>query len=203
MPQTLLALLALSLAALLSFNQQRVTTRSYETMISQELELAASGAMMHAMEFIAARSFDENSTPGGIDANQRLPEAPGHLSNENRFGVWDRGFAGCDLMRPHRTPRCDDVDDLDGLQNVPVWITLASGDSLQFEVDVDVTYVADADIQTPSESPTFHKRVVLQARSPLLDHLPGNLIEIERVVSYDPLRADAQYENDRGHALDY
>ena len=201
MPQTLLALLALSLAALLALNQQRVTSRSYETMISDELELAASGAIMHAMELIAARPFDEYSTPDGIDDRRRLPEEPNHMSTPSHFGSDDRGSAGCDLMRPANTPDCDDGDDLDGLRDQEVWLRLATGDSLQFFVDVDVDYVADDDLETPSASRTLHKMVTLRARSTALGRSTP-LVEIERVVSYDPVRADAEYESVKGHPLD-
>ena len=203
MPQTLLALLALVLAALLSFTQQRATSRSYQTMVTNELEMAASGTMMHAMELIAARAFDENSTPDGIDANLALPESPVQMTAYSHFGALDRGASGCDLMRPINTPDCDDVDDLDGLRDIPVWLNLASGDSIRFDVDVDVFYVMDDDLADSTHVRTLHKRVVLQARSPHLDYLPGNLLEIERVVSYDPIRADAEYEADRGVPLDY
>ena len=203
MPQTLLALLALVLAALLSFTQQRATSRSYQTMVTNELELSASGTMMHAMELIAARAFDENSTPEGIDANTLLPELANQMSVYAHFGENDRGDAGCDLMRPINTPDCDDVDDLDGLRDVAVWLNLASGDSIRFDVDIDVSYVADTSLATPSAVRTLHKRVVLHARSPHLDYLPGNLLEIERVISYDPVRADAEYEAETGNPLDY
>ena len=42
MPQSLLGLLALTLASIISFNQQRVTHSSYKATIRDELELAAS-----------------------------------------------------------------------------------------------------------------------------------------------------------------
>ena len=203
MPQTLLALLALSLAALLAFNQQRVTSQAYQTMVSDELELAASGALIHAMELITARSFDERSTPGGIDAQARLPETPDHMSASDQFGATDRGSAGCDLMRPITTPNCDDVDDVDGLRDVPIWLRLASGDSLQFMVDADVYYVADSDVQTPSSERTLHKMVILRARSPQLPNSRNDLVTLQRVVSYDPIRADATYEQETGHPMDY
>ena len=54
MPQSLLGLLALTLASLISFNQQRITQQSYKSTIRDELELAASGTAQHVMEMIAA-----------------------------------------------------------------------------------------------------------------------------------------------------
>ena len=49
MPQTLLALLALVLASLLTFNQQRLTLRSHDNLVVDELELAAAGTLNTAI----------------------------------------------------------------------------------------------------------------------------------------------------------
>lgn len=194
MPQTLLALFALGLAALIGFNQQRVTSRSYQTMIENEVELASSGTLMHVMEMIAARSFDEQSTPSRIYERQQVPEDSTHFSMGSQFGVTDRGSQGCDLMRPGQTPACDDVDDLDGLRRQRVYLPLASGDSLGFDLDVNVFYVSGHDMETPSADRTRHKKVVVTARSINLPDHANNIVILERVVSYDPVKAEAEFE---------
>ena len=82
MPQSLLGLLALTLASIISFNQQRVTHSSYKATIRDELELAASGTAQHVMEMIAARSFDEVSTPEKIFNAGAVPQ--GHAFTRAR-----------------------------------------------------------------------------------------------------------------------
>ena len=78
MPQTLLALLAMILASVLSFNQQRGALSNYDHMIGNEIEMAASGALMTVLEFVGARSFDERTTPEGIASDgATLPLDPG------------------------------------------------------------------------------------------------------------------------------
>lgn len=190
MPQSLLALLALALASLIGFNQQRLTQKAYKNTIRDEVHLAASGTAQHVMELIAARSYDEVSTPDKIYQAGAVPYGAALFSRLDQFG----GGADCDLMQPSLTPGCDDLDDLDGIRDAPAYARLSDGRRLDFSVDVDVTYVDDPGSQTPSISPTLHKRVDLTLRSDQLA-LSGESIEISRVVSYDPVAADAQMES--------
>lgn len=195
MPQTLLGLLGLSLVTLLSVNQQRVTTQGYQNRLHDEYDLAASGVMMHVMELIASRSFDESTTPERIDATNRVPEHPSEFTHRWQFGT----SADCDLERPTLTPECDDVDDLDGIRNQAVYARLRGDKTLPFEVSIDVHYVDDADLETPVPYRTKNKRVILTAESPLR---PGvELVRLERVVSYDPIKAEADFETAMGRTI--
>lgn len=202
MPQTLLALLALVLASFLSFNQQRLTVRSYQTMVSSELELAATGLASNVIEMIGARSFDENTTPEKIDAAGGLvPQSPLSFSTPGSFGM----LGECDLLSPADTPGCDDVDDVHGDDWRAVPVDLAHGRSLDFEVRTQVYYVASTESMVPTSIPTLHKRVVMDIRT---DHVPGateGIIRVTRVLSYDPIKAEMDYENsglaDLGTAL--
>lgn len=192
MPQTLLGLLGLSLVTLLSVNQQRVTTQGYQNRLNDEYDLAASGVMMHVMELIASRSFDEYSTPGAIESSGRVPERPSEFTHRSGFGAAGRGSAGCDLERPANTPDCDDVDDLDGIENQRVFARLRGDKTLPFDVSIDVFYVDDDNLEAPVSFRTKNKRVILTAESPLR---PGvELVRLERVVSYDPVKAEADFE---------
>lgn len=196
MPQTLLGLLGLSLVTLLSVNQQRVTTQGYEARLHDEYDLAASGVMMHVMELIAARSFDENTTPGAIQAANAVPQHANEFSVPASFGT----EAPCDLERPTLTPSCDDIDDLDGIDGQLVEARLRGDRTLPFNVSIDVYYVADADLEAPVSFRTKNKRVVLTAESPLR---PGvELVRLERVVSYDPVKAEADFERETGEYID-
>ena len=189
MAQTLLAMLALVLASLVSFNQQRNAASNYEVMVQNEVEMAASGTILHIMELIASRSFDERSTPEGIYARNYLPEYDDDFLDAGQFGQVDQGAAGCDLLEPFQTPDCDDVDDPSGLENQLVTAELSTGRELPFSVSVDVLYVHDSgDI---SGTPTRHKLVTVRADS---DFLPHGEISIQRVISYDPVKAEMEYE---------
>ena len=192
MPQTLLALLAMILATLVSFNQQRNAVMTYEAMLDNEIEMAATGVFMHVMELIGGRSFDERTTPEGIHAAGTLPLDPAaDFSAAGRFGSYDRGSSGCDLEKAYVTPDCDDIDDLDGIRNAIVSARFDMNRSLDFEIDIDVDYVTDAAFQVASSVPTRHKRVVVWARNPFL---PYGEIVLERVYSYDPIKAEMDYE---------
>ncbi len=195
MPQTMLGLLALVLASLVSYNQQRNSVSNYQSMIQNEVEMAATGTMTHVLELIGSRSFDESSTPDGIHASQQVPELDEHFTAGSRFGGHDRGQNGCDLMEPFRTPECDDVDDVDGIRNQSVVTQISDGRTIALNVDLDVDYVNDDSTHSISTRRTRHKLVTLTAESPLLRY--GG-ITIERVFSYDPIKDEAEFEQVHG-----
>jgi hypothetical protein len=88
------------------------------------------------------------------------------------------------------------VDDLDGIEGQRVYARLRGDKTLPFDVSIDVYYVDDDNLEVPVSHRTKNKRVVLTAESPLR---PGvELVRLERVVSYDPVKAEADYENVHG-----
>lgn len=200
MPQTLLALLALMLASLLTLNQQRLTLRSQTNAVTDEIELAAAGLASEIVAFIEARSFDENSTPDAIHSAQKVPASSTEFQQAAAFGAADRGDAGCNLLLPALTPECDDVDDLDGIDWTPATIGLAHDRTLDFEVRTAVYYVDDPKSMVKASGRTLHKRVVIDVRSPYVegDEADG-LLRLTRVVSYDPIKAEMDYENTPGY----
>lgn len=193
MPQTLLGLFALVLASLVTFNQQRLTQQSYRNTIRDEVAIAAAGTAQHIIEMVGARSFDQESTPQEVFNAWGVPTSAGEFTRAAYFAA-DRGNAGCDLMDPGNTPLCDDVDDVHGLRGVPVEARLSDGRSLPFTADLDVFYVASAEATAASADPTLHKRVELTLRSPLLPDLTNGVMKVSRVISYDPMKADADME---------
>lgn len=199
MPQTLLALLALTLSSVLVLNQQRITTQGRQQMLSDEIELAASGLASDILEMIGARSFDEHSTPDAILALQHVPTVAANFSSPASGGALDRGANGCDLLMPLNTPQCDDVDDVSGLGWQPVDVELAGGRTLPFEVRVTVHYVTDPGSVAVSSTRTLHKRVTLDLRS---RHLTGDgsqgHVSLTRVMSYDPVKAALDFERVHG-----
>ncbi len=195
MGQTLLAILALVLASLVSFNQQRNSISNYENMVQNEIEMAAAGTIMHILEFAGSRSYDDHSTPGVMYSRNYLPKYDDDFVALDAFGAADRGGSGCDLMQPFQTAQCNDVDDLDGLRAVPVNAELSTGQSLPFTVDIDVEYVMDREATQSSDESTLHKLVTVTAHS---DYLPQGEVSIQRVVSYDPVKAELDYESVHG-----
>ena len=198
MPQTLLALLALVLASLLVFNQQRLATQAQTRMVTDEMELAASGLVSDVMEFAEARSFDEATTVVAIRASGVVPTNTSTFTAAGQFGAADRGATGCNLLRPGLTLACDDVDDLSGLTWVPIEIDLADNRRVPFTVRIAVTYVLDATTQTASSVPTRHKRVSIDVRSPFVRRGTSNVMHITRVISYDPIKTEKDYEDVHG-----
>lgn len=202
MPQTLLAVLALVLASVVTLNQQRLRVRAHQTMVEEEMELAATGTSMNILELVAARSFDETTTPEGMEGESRLapPTRPDGFARPNRFG-WS---GQCDLQFPVNTPGCDDVDDLhmSGRDEwVPVRVGLSGGNWLDFTAYVTVDYVTGVGGETPSSDPTLFKRVTLRMRSDLVDEGQRDILELRRVVAYDPVKAEYDYEQRYGRAM--
>ena len=193
MPQTMLGLLALVLASFVAFNQQRLTQQSYRAALRDEVEIAASGTAQHIVEMIAARSFDEQSSPARVFQSGGVPTAATEFTGAGSF-TGDRGTLGCNLMDPSSTPLCDDVDDATGLRNIAVEARFSDGRTLPFTADIDVVYVTSPGATTVSSTPTLHKRVDVTIRTPLLPNLTNGVLQVSRVVSYDPFKADADME---------
>ena len=196
MPQTLLALFALVLASFLTFNQQRLTLRSHHNMVTDEIELAAAGLASEVIAFIDGRSFDESTTPSAIgDENGLTPETPSDFLLSSTFGGGDDGDDGCNLVRPSLTPDCDDVDDVHSPEWRSVAIELAAGRSLDFLVRTQVYYVSTPESMVEASAPTRHKRILVDIRSPYMPEVTDGVYRATRVISYDPVKAEMDYEN--------
>ena len=196
MPQTMLALLALVLTSLIAHNQQRLQQRAYQGMIRDELEVSATGTAQNVIELIGARAFDESSVPQTLSAVGAIdvPRTASLFALESTFGVTDRGTAGCHLTEPSATPECDDLDDVHGVSGT-VDVDMGGGRSLPFEAEVEIDYVTGPDEDAPEATvPTLHKRVTLVMSSPLILDGQRPIVIISRVFSYDPVKAEFDYE---------
>ena len=191
MPQTLLALLALSLSSLLVFNQQRLQMRAQSQMVSNELSLAGSGLASDIMEMIGARSFDEASTPDKIDDAVKVPDDPSAFTQPWVLKLAALKDNKCDLLNPDDV--CDDIDDVNGLSHETYSIMLAEGRELDFDVSTSVIYVTDPEGGVESSVPTRHKKVTLEVRS-LNGSSTAPPLTFARVFSYDPIKAEMDYE---------
>ncbi len=194
MPQTLLGLLALAILTQLTFSQQQVTIKSYQTQVRNELSVAASGMLMEVMELMAARPFDAQSVPRVV-FERGIPDES-HFTSIGPGG----GDTGCDPFVIDLDV-CNDLDDLDtdGYPNNftnsdvgwwPAEVELSNGHTLPFEVKIDVSYVDGVNPDVDVNTPTRNKRVVLSVRTSLLPN-EGAFIHIERVIAYDPYKAAA------------
>ena len=191
MPQTLLALLALSLSSLVVFNQQRLQMRAQTQMVSNELSLAGSGLASDIMEMIGARSFDEASTPEKIHEAGAVPESPSLFTSISKIESETPESKDCDLLNP--SEECDDLDDVHGVTAETYSILLAEGRQLDFKVSTAVAYVTDAEGAIESDVPTRHKKVTIELQ-PVNENTGVEPLRFARVYSYDPIKAEMDYE---------
>ncbi|MEM9997849.1 MAG: hypothetical protein AAF809_09120 [Bacteroidota bacterium] len=197
MPQTLLALLALALTGTLSLNQQRSLIATDDDMLDAEIEMMAAGVALHTMEVLAAKAFDERSTPSEVH-HYGMPADASSFSPAGEFGR----SAGCPLAEPWTDTGCDDLDDAHSLINgIAVWqpvpFELRNGQTVPFEVAVTVQYVHESAFDLPVAGPTDHKLVTVRVRA--RHHVErgrftDGVVRLERVVSYEEERVIRAYE---------
>ena len=148
MPQTLLALLALTTATTMSLTWQRDSIRAQMSLIEAELEVESRGVVNDVFEKVASLRFDENTAITTTD----------DLSPEYRFGtsrLWtDIGGS------------VDDLDDLHNMQPYDMIRTVTNpvtGEDVDiaFQITAKVDYVDDAsgdELRWAEGARTFYKR---------------------------------------------
>lgn len=139
MPQTILAILALMLATLFAHQQQRGYVRTQMNMVRNELALQGTGVAEEVLGEIGGTAFDEATIDGTAEE--------GELTDLSDFG-------------PEANP---DIDDFHG-QTLERTRTFR-GNTLRFEVQVEVTYVDEDDLETESLSETKAKRATVTVYS--------------------------------------
>ncbi len=202
MPQTLLALLAVFSAGILTLSQVENQHHTVESVVRDQFELEVSGTLLHTMEFVDARSFDAATTPARLRQRYVLPETMPEaerdtISFDDLIDIQPSDFspiasfggAPCNVQTPSTTA-CNDVDDISGNDWQTVDLKTPDGASLPVEVRVNVTYVESAESDVPVSYQTFHKRVEVFARTNVLRRRDGGTRPIEvalaRVLSFDP-----------------
>jgi hypothetical protein len=200
MQQTILAALALMLVGSFMLNQHRGAMRTYNEIVDDELEIAASGVAMHIMELISNRDFDERTAPKQI-FEKGLPQGAAEFTSTSAFG---RVGSACDLDEPFLdSVPCTDLDDShmapDDWQEVP--FRLKDGKELPFDVNVEVFYVdpSDLDNPLPPGATSFHKKVVVKLRAKhhvqSKRYLKG-FVRLERIFSFDRKRAENRMKDE-------
>lgn len=181
MQQTLLALLALLVVMLLNFSQMQASVRGQQHDIGAEYQQMALGVSMQTMEVIRSRAYDAATI--GLPKGEYA--GPSDFAAESDFGI----TGDCQLHPSGSGGDCTTVDDFHGTQG-PVPYALA-GDSIQFEVTVEVYYVC-ANLERASEtgtcsSPTHRKEVVVSTQDAAPDGDDPRLFEPIRyteVIAY-------------------
>ncbi len=153
MPQTLLALGALILVMLFSFNHQRATIRNTQDIVSTELEVMAMARGKEVMQLIGSKPFDARIADGTIgtqagDDDRDLLTAPEAFGYGNSFDD------------------CEDLDDFNKMLPDTIYFEVQDGLGFEFVVNADVYYVNSAGQE--SSSPTWVKEVKL-----MIDAVPG------------------------------
>ena len=219
MPQTLLAIAAITAAGFLTLSQSRSVHGTTESVMRDQFELAVAGTLLHTLEFADARAFDEATTPGALRARFGLPDS---MTAEERDAISFDDFAGlpasvfsdvgefggeeCNVQEPWESPDCDDVDDIDGGAWQRVEFETPDGHPLPVEVRASVVYVDAEAPDVPIPGPTFHKRIEVSARTTAFEGLDGGVsrpleVKLRRVISFDPAVA-AEYVRRSIHLKD-
>ena len=204
MPQTLLAISAIVITGFLTLSQGEISRRTSESVVTDQFELAVAGTLLHTMEFVDSRAFDEATTPEKLRQRLGLPTVMTSAERDTisfddlqmikvtDFGtVGSFGTGNCDVKNP--PPSCDDVDDIADGKWHALDLETPEGDPLPVEVKVEVAYVeaaAGKAIDEPVADRTFHKRVEVLARSNAIRLPEGGSrpiqVALRRVISFDP-----------------
>lgn len=177
MQQTLLSLLALLIATLLSFNQQQASIRSQQQTVRAEMEMMALGVASQTMQVIRARAFDKETAGPSDDFVPTTDFEPTSSIQSDTLN--------CKVFEDTNTAadKCNDIDDFHG-DTATIPFEFPTG-SFEFEVKMKVQYV-DADLQPTGGSKSSQKQIILEVQdnSSSGDPRLPEPIEYSEVVSY-------------------
>jgi hypothetical protein len=157
--QMFLTIGGIFLLSLLVINVNKATSNRITTIYSNEAVIEATAIAEGIFEDIQTKSFDEQTISEAI-TDSSLLTASGSLGPESG---------------ENSVLKFDDVDDYNKY-NITNTINLMGN----FDVNVSVNYVDQADLSQKSSNPTFLKRVTVTVDN---NNLPGTLT-FERIVSY-------------------
>ncbi len=172
MQQTLLALLALMVATLLTLTQMQSRLQDQREVFQSEMKEMAIGVATQTLEVVRARAFDENT----IGVPKDSITSPSALTEPSSFetGKHCKAFGGTDT--------CDDIDDFNEMS--PVTVPFEALDfTVDFEVRAEVRYV-DASLN-PVSTPTFRKEVVFKIQDTGPDPYIKEPVTFSEVLTYN------------------
>ncbi len=165
--QTLYALLAMALVALLSLTVASSSRRSSQRMAVSEVSTQASGVAIDVIEQIARAPFDVATDTSKVSVWPPVSSAAG-LTAEADFG-------GCAYFNT-----CESVEEFDG-------VTFDyTRDGFTYGVSIVVRYVDEDNPNYQTGSQTFAKQVTVDIASPHLQiGAAPAVLRMQRVITYD------------------
>lgn len=147
MTQTMLAILAITLATLFAMQQHRNVAHMQMKMIRDDIGVQATGVAVDRLDEIGAKAFDQNTIGDEkADHPDSLTAGPPFAVDQQSNDIDDFHNVAADTFRVHGT------------------------DTLFFRIESYVTYALDNEPGTPTTGPTKVKKVSVKAYS--LD-IPG------------------------------
>ena len=131
MGQTLLAILAIMVATLFAFNQQRIMMQTRMQMIDSEVSLQATSVAVDRLEEIGAMAYDD-ATKG-----ENVISSSSDLTLKNIFTA--------------DAPPIDDIDDFDNAS--VTGFRMYGADTLWFAVESEIHYASEGDLSQEIEDP--------------------------------------------------
>ena len=162
MPQSLLAIAAISILSLFVFQQQQSAIYVQRTMVEAAVAVMSNGVAVERLSEIRTMHYDQATRDYGV------VDSPLLLSQRSNFG-------------PSRDTPNDDIDDFDGAVK-DVERIIGTG-TLTFRVESQVTYAEEGDPSSESKSslPTKYKKVTVKVYN--LDLAEADTVEISQSFS--------------------
>lgn len=157
MQQTLLAVLAIMVAAQVSLNQYETISHARVQMINNEVETLATSAALDMLSEIGTKPFDEATVSETVDDEDDLEPLP-----FSSGGTW----AG--------------ASDIDDYHEIQTYTYTSDLDEISYTVDIVVQYVDDEDVSQVANSQTFAKEVILTLQNEYMT----NPVSISQVFTY-------------------
>ena len=155
MRQTIMGLLGLMIAMLLSLNVHRASLTAKIYIIDNEMETIASGIALEVLDYVGSKPFDAataNDTVNNASELTPLPFATGMTYQE-----------------------ADDIDDFHQIQTYSL-----SAFDFDFDIDITVAYVDENDPEITAVSQTFAKKVTVTINSEYL----ASPVHLSQVYTY-------------------
>ena len=143
MRQTLMALLGLMIAMLLSLNVQRASLSAKAQVIDNEMETIAGGVALEVLDYVGSKPFDAATALAEVEDESELTALP-----------FSTGMA---------YEEADDIDDFNQIQTY----TFPEFD-FDFDIDITVEYVDENDPEAVATSQTFAKKVTVTINNEFL-----------------------------------
>jgi len=143
MRQTMMGLLALMTAMLLSLNVNRTSLSAKVQVIDNEMETIAGGVALEVLDYVGTKSFDAATATAEVEDPQDLTALP-----------FATGMS---------YTQADDIDDFHQIQthSLPEF-------EFDFEIDISVEYVDENVPEVTATSPTFAKKVTVTVSNEFL-----------------------------------